>query len=100
MDNLGIIELYEKNGQSNSVNEFKEKTNSTLHVETKKKKSARDTEWLDIIEQTIPYIDNIFRKPNRFIVNEEEIVKNTFKYRDYLNTMYQYQKLITELKNS
>ena len=75
MDNLGIIELYEKNGQSNSVNEFKEKTNSTLHVETKKKKSARDTEWLDIIEQTIPYIDNIFRKPNRFIVNEEEIVK-------------------------
>lgn len=75
MDNLGIIELYEKNGQSNSVNEFKAKTNSTLHVETKKKKSARDTEWLDIIEQTIPYIDNIFRKPNRFIVNEEEIVK-------------------------
>ena len=75
MDNLGIIELYEKNVQSNSVNEFKEKTNSTLHVETKKKKSARDTEWLDIIEQTIPYIDNIFRKPNRFIVNEEEIVK-------------------------
>ena len=75
MDNLGIIELYEKNGQSNSVNEFKEKTNSTLHVETKKKKTARDTEWLDVIEQTIPYIDNIFRKPNRFIVNEEEIVK-------------------------
>ena len=33
-------------------------------------------------------------------INEEEIVKNTFKYRDYLNTMYQYQKLITELKNS
>lgn len=75
MDNLGIIELYEKNGQSNSVDEFKEKTNSTLHVEAKKKKTSRDTEWLDVIEQTIPYIDNIFRKPNRFIVNEEEIVK-------------------------
>ena len=75
MDNLGIIELYEKNEKSNSVDEFKEKTNSTLHVETKKKKTARDTEWLDVIEQTIPYIDNIFRKPNRFIVNEEEIVK-------------------------
>ena len=75
MENLGIIELYEKNEKSNSVDEFKEKTNSTLHVETKKKKTARDTEWLDVIEQTIPYIDNIFRKPNRFIVNEEEIVK-------------------------
>ena len=33
-------------------------------------------------------------------INEEEIVKNTFKYRDYLNTMYQYQKLMTELENS
>ena len=30
---------------------------------------------MDVIEQTIPYLDNIFRKPNRFIVNEEEIVK-------------------------
>ena len=25
--------------------------------------------------ETIPYIDNIFRSPNRFIVNEEEVVK-------------------------
>ena len=27
------------------------------------------------MEETIPYIDNIFRSPNRFIVNEEEVVK-------------------------
>lgn len=27
------------------------------------------------METTIPYIDNIFRNPNRFIINEEEIVK-------------------------
>lgn len=75
MDNLGIIELYEKNGKNSSVKEFQEKTNSTLRVEAKRKISAKDTEWLDVIEQTIPYLDNIFRKPNRFIVNEEEIVK-------------------------
>lgn len=75
MDNLGIIELYEKNGKNSSVKEFQEKTNSTLRVEAKRKMSAKDTEWLDVIEQTIPYLDNIFRKPNRFIVNEEEIVK-------------------------
>ena len=75
MDNLGVIELYEKSGKSNSVKEFQEKTNSTLRVETKRKIASKDTEWLDVIENTIPYIDNIFRKPNRFIVNEEEIVK-------------------------
>ena len=27
------------------------------------------------MEETIPYLDNIFRAPNRFIINEEEIVK-------------------------
>lgn len=75
MDNLGIIELYEQNGQNSSIKEFKEKTNSRLKVDIKRKKATRDTEWLDIIEQTLPYIDNIFRTPNRFIINEEEIVK-------------------------
>lgn len=75
MDNLGIIELYEKNGKNSGLKEFQEKTDSTLRVEEKRKKTAKDTEWLDVIEQTIPYLDNIFRKPNRFIVNEEEIVK-------------------------
>ena len=38
-------------------------------------KIIEDTEWIDLMETTIPYIDNIFRNPNRFIINEEEIVK-------------------------
>ena len=75
MDSLGVVELFEKNSQSSKVKEFEDKTNSTLRVETKRKKTVRDTEWMDIVEQTLPYIDNIFRAPNRFIVNEEEIVK-------------------------
>ena len=75
MDSLGVVELFEKNSQSSRVKEFEDKTNSTLRVETKRKKTVRDTEWMDIVEQTLPYIDNIFRAPNRFIVNEEEIVK-------------------------
>lgn len=75
MDNLGIIDLYEKNAENNGVKEFVEKTDSTLRVETEKKQSTLDTEWIEVIERTIPYIDNIFRSPNRFIVNEEEVVK-------------------------
>ena len=27
------------------------------------------------MEFTVPYLDNILRNPNRFIINEEEIVK-------------------------
>ena len=74
MDNLGIIDLYEKNTE-NRIKEFMEKTDSTLRVESEVKRVTQDTEWIDIIEETIPYIDNIFRSPNRFIVNEEEVVK-------------------------
>ena len=74
MDNLGIIDLYEKSNQERSK-KFIKKTSSTLRVETDKKKITRDIEWIEIMEETIPYIDNIFRSPNRFIVNEEEVVK-------------------------
>ena len=75
MDNLGIIDLYQNNGETNGVKEFFEKTESTLRVETERKETTLDTEWIEIIEDTIQYIDNIFRNPNRFIVNEEEVVK-------------------------
>lgn len=75
MDNLGIIDLYEKNTENGGIKEFAENIDSTLIVETEKKQSNLDTEWIEMIERTIPYIDNIFRSPNRFIVNEEELVK-------------------------
>lgn len=75
MDNLGIIDLYQNDKEKNNVKEFLEKTDSTLAVETERKRTTLDTEWLEMIEATIKYIDNIFRKPNRFIVNEEEVVK-------------------------
>ncbi|MBQ2835273.1 MAG: DUF2357 domain-containing protein [Clostridia bacterium] len=75
MDNLGIIDLYQNDKEKNSVKQFAEKTDSTLRVETDRKTTTLDTEWLDMIEDTIQYIDNIFRSPNRFIVNEEEVVK-------------------------
>lgn len=75
MENLGIIDLYQNEKEMNNVKKFTEKTESTLTVETEKKNTTLDTEWLDVVEDTIQYIDNIFRNPNRFIVNDEEVVK-------------------------
>ena len=75
MDKLGIIDLYQNGKEKNSIKEFLEKTDSTLNVEVDRKVTTLDTEWLEIIEGTVQYIDNIFRKPNRFIVNDEEVVK-------------------------
>ena len=74
MDKLEIINLYE-NSNKNRIEEFTSKTNSTLKVNIDKKKMQKDSDWIKMMAFTIPYLDNIFRSPNRFIVNEEEIVK-------------------------
>ena len=54
---------------------FLHNLNSTLFVKRDYDMKDFDYEWLDIIEDVVPYIDNILRNPKRFIINEEEIVK-------------------------
>lgn len=74
MDNLGVIELYE-NTNKDKTKKFIDTAESSLKVQTDKKCVIRDVEWMDIMEEIIPHLDSIFRSPNRFIENEEEIVK-------------------------
>lgn len=73
MDNLSIYELYQKSN-SKRINEFNKYIDSSYLIETNYEKKESDFEWLEIMEITIRYLDNILRNPNRFIVNEEEIV--------------------------
>ena len=54
---------------------FLHNLNSTLYVKKDYDMKEFNYEWLDIIEDCVPYIDNILRNPRRFIINEEEIVK-------------------------
>lgn len=54
---------------------FKKGLVSNLHVKNKSNSSSYDDTWLVKMEETIRYLDNILRNPNRFIINEEEIVK-------------------------
>ena len=74
MSDLEIVDLYEKVNK-NKTTSFMEKIDSNLRVQTRVKKTIKDIEWIEKMEETIPYIDNILRAPNRFIINEEEIVK-------------------------
>lgn len=74
METLEVIELYE-NSNSERSKKFIDSAESTLKVQTDKKSISRDIEWIDFMEEIIPHLDSIFRKPNRFIENEEEIVK-------------------------
>ena len=74
MDKLKIVDLYE-NASARDKEKFSNNIRSTLVVNTDLKKVEADFEWLDLMEDTIKYLDNILRNPNRFIINEEEIVK-------------------------
>ena len=74
MSNIKIINLLRESSES-EVTKFTNNTRSSLAVSTDINKVEVDFEWLDIMEDTIHYIDNILRNPNRFIINEEEIVK-------------------------
>ena len=74
MEDSRIIDIYQTASKKKEEN-FKQNLDSKLHVQTDYEKVIKDTEWIEIMERTIPYIDNILRNPNRFIINEEEIVK-------------------------
>ena len=74
MDKPEIINLYE-NSNKNIIEEFLNKTDSTLKINIDRREKKNNFEWIEKMAFTIPYLDNIFRSPNRFIVNEEEIVK-------------------------
>ena len=74
MDRLKVVDLY--NRTNNKIkDDFVGKVDCTLEVKIDIDKMDYDLEWRDIMEDTIKYLDNILRNPNRFIVNEEEVIK-------------------------
>ena len=47
---------------------FLNNMNSTLFIKKDYDEKEFNYEWLDIIEDVCPYIDNILRNPKRFII--------------------------------
>ena len=74
MNDLEIFDIYE-NANKEKSQKFVDEVDSSLRIKIDTKREIKDIEWIEKMEETIPYIDNILRSPNRFIVNEEEIVK-------------------------
>ena len=72
--NDNIINLY-SSVNDNIKDNFINNINSNLKVKQDSLKNTYDDTWLVKMEETIRYLDNILRNPNRFIVNDEEIVK-------------------------
>ena len=71
---MNIIDLYSRKNEEIET-KFLSSTLSTLKVKSHYLKNTYDDTWLIKMETTIRYLDNILRNPNRFIVNDEEIVK-------------------------
>ena len=71
---LKVMDLYE-NTKSKKITKFNAALKSQYSISSNYEKVEADFAWLDLMEGTIMYLDNILRNPNRFIVNEEEIVK-------------------------
>ena len=74
MGKLSVLDLLDTVSDSNK-DKFSDNIRSSMNVNTDLNKVEIDFEWLDLMEDTVKYLDNILRNPNRFIVNEEEIVK-------------------------
>lgn len=75
MDNdLNVLTLYNEKNMPR-IKAFNNAVKSEYEVQTNYEQVDVNFEWLEIMEDTVRYLDNILRNPNRFIVNEEEVVK-------------------------
>ena len=67
--------LNDEEEQMDPTDKFINNLSSTLFVKRDYDMKEFNYEWVDRLEDVIPYIDNILRNPKRFIINDEEIVK-------------------------
>ena len=74
MDELNVLKLYNES-DNKKKDKFSNNLNSELRVKSDYDRVTCNFEWLELMEDTIPYIDNILRNPNRFIINEEDVIK-------------------------
>ena len=70
---MNIVD-YINNLNKDKVSSFVGATSSDITIKKNIDAKVSDTSWIDMVEECIPYLDNIIRNPRRFIVQEENIV--------------------------
>ena len=70
---MNIVD-YINNLNKDKANSFVGATSSDILIKKNIDAKVSDTSWIDMVEECIPYLDNIIRNPRRFIVQEENIV--------------------------
>lgn len=74
MRDLEVTSLYDSIDDQ-KLEAFNSGMDSQMHVKTDYYKDDNDFGWVYFVEDTLPYVEKIFRNPKRFITTEEEIVK-------------------------
>lgn len=74
MGKKSLFDIYNSIDDNDREN-FLDGVDSKLEVKNKFRKVIYDYSWLDKMEETMYYLDNIMRNPKKFIINEEEVVK-------------------------
>lgn len=74
MKELKILDIYE-NSESKKIDSFSKSLNSSLQIDHDFDEVVYSDEWISKFEDSLMYIENILKNPNRFIINEEEVVK-------------------------
>ena len=96
---LTVTSLFEK-ADERRISSFIKKNKSDMVVDLHYDKVEANFEWVDLMENTMRYLDNIMRNPNRFIINEDEIVKVELAKRvtvDSIKHLARHTNLIQEI---
>lgn len=92
---------YLNNLNKEKLTNFVDNTDSSIVVKKNVNKQISDTSWIDMVEDCIPYLDNIIRNPRRFIVQEENIVpieKTKVVTEESIRHLAQHTQLIQDVK--
>lgn len=71
---LKLFDLYD-NCDDSEKRKFMEQINSKVELKVDYDKLKTNNKWVEIIEETLPYISNALAKPNRLLNNNEEILQ-------------------------
>lgn len=75
MADLKIYNLYKNNCDNSEKDVFLDKINSKVELKINSDKAKSDNNWIEVIEETLPYIIKVIDKPNRLLKNDEEILQ-------------------------
>ena len=71
---LDVFELY-ADADGRKVSNFKSKLTSSMDVYIESDKPKVQNLWIEKMEDTMKYLENILNAPTKLIINEEEVVK-------------------------